>query len=178
MHDMDHPPAGIASLDERIPFLLSQLGSYVAAEFDRTLTAAGVDPRTYAVLMALATEDGQSQRQLSARLGIHRNAMVAVIDSLERQGLAERRPYPEDRRAFAVTLTAKARTLLPDLDARGRALEDDITSPLSAEERTTLRQLLQRVAVTANLTPGVHPQLARSLSRGFRQGNGGDCRTG
>ena len=103
---MDHRPAGIAALDERIPFLLSQLGSHVAAEFDRTLTGTGVDPRTYAVLMALATEDGQSQRRLSARLGIHRNAMVAVIDSLERQGLAERRSHPEDRRAFAVTLTA------------------------------------------------------------------------
>ena len=178
MHDMDRHPAGIASLDERIPFLLSQLGSYVAAEFDRTLTTTGVDPRTYAVLMALATEDGQSQRQLSARLGIHRNAMVAVIDSLERQGLAERRSHPEDRRAFAVTLTAKARKLLPDLDARGRALEDDITSPLSPEERTTLRQLLQRVAATAELIPGVHPQLARSISSSFQQSDGGDRETG
>jgi DNA-binding MarR family transcriptional regulator len=177
IRDMDHQPAGIAALDERIPFLLSQLGSHVAAEFDRTLTATGVDPRTYAVLMALATEDGQSQRQLSARLGIHRNAMVAVIDSLERQGLAERRSHPEDRRAFAVTLTAKARKLLPDLDARGRALEDDITSPLSPEERTTLRQLLQRVATTAKLIPGVHPHLARSISS-FQQGDDGEHDTG
>jgi DNA-binding MarR family transcriptional regulator len=175
---MDHQPAGIASLDERIPFLLSQLGSYVAAEFDRALTTTGVDPRTYAVLMALATEDGQSQRQLSARLGIHRNAMVAVIDSLERQGLAERRSHPEDRRAFAVTLTAKARKLLPDLDARGRALEDDITSSLSPKERTTLRQLLQRLAATAELIPGVHPHLARSISSSFQQGDGGDRDTG
>ena len=174
MRGMDHQPAGIASLDERIPFLLSQLGSHVAAEFDRTLTTTGVDPRTYAVLMALATEDGQSQRQLSARLGIHRNAMVAVIDSLERQGLAERRSHPEDRRAFAVTLTARARKLLPDLDARGHALEDDITSPLSPEERTTLRQLLQRMAATAELIPGVHPHLARSISSSFQQGDGGD----
>src|SRR6516225_788894 len=177
MRDMDHQPAGIASLDERIPFLLSQLGSYVAAEFDRTLTTTGVDPRTYAVLMALATEDGQSQRQLSARLGIHRNAMVAVIDSLERHGLAERRSHPEDRRAFAVTLTAKARKLLPDLDARGRALEEEITSPLSPEERTTLRQLLQRVAAAAELIPGVHPHLARSISSSIQRGDGGDRET-
>src|SRR5262249_2524097 len=178
MSDMDHQPAGIASLDERIPFLLSQLGSYVAGEFDRALITTGVDPRTYAVLMALATEDGQSQRQLSARLDIHRNAMVAVIDSLERQGLAERRSHPEDRRAFAVTLTAKARKLLPDLDARGRALEDDITLPLSPEERTTLRQLLQRVAATAELIPGVHPHLARSINSSFQQGDAGDRDTG
>jgi DNA-binding MarR family transcriptional regulator len=104
--------------------------------------------------------------------------MVAVIDSLERQGLAERRSHPEDRRAFAVTLTAKARKLLPDLDAQGRALEDDITSPLSTEERTTLRQLLQRVAATAELIPGVHPHLARSISSGFQQGDGGNRDTG
>ena len=107
--------------------------------------------------MALATEDGQSQRQLSSRLGIHRNAMVAVIDSLKRQGLAERRSHPRIDKRSPVTLTAKARKLLPDLDARGRALEDDITSPLSPEERTTLRQLLQRVAATAELIPGFIP---------------------
>jgi DNA-binding MarR family transcriptional regulator len=38
------------------------------------------------VLVALASDDGQSQRELSARLGIHRNAMVTVIDNLERRG--------------------------------------------------------------------------------------------
>jgi DNA-binding MarR family transcriptional regulator len=103
---------------------------------------------------------------------------VAVIDNLERQGLAERRSHPEDRRAFAVTLTINARKLLPDLDARGRALEDDITSPLSPEERTTLRQLLQRVAANAELIPGVHPNLARSISSSVQQGHGRDRDTG
>ena len=63
--------------------------------------------------------DGQSQRLLSARLGIHRNAMVTVIDNLERRGLAKRLPHPDDRRAVAATLTAKARRLLPDLDEQG-----------------------------------------------------------
>lgn len=104
--------------------------------------------------------------------------MVAVVDNLERQGLAERTSHPEDRRAFAVTLTARARKLLPDLDARGRALEDDITSPLSAEERTTVRQLLQRVAATAELIPEVHPHLARSISSSFEQSDGGNRDTG
>jgi DNA-binding MarR family transcriptional regulator len=67
------------------------------------------------VLLALAADDGQSQRRLSERLGIYRSAMVAVIDNLERSGLAKRRPHPDDRRAFAVTLTPKARRLLPSL---------------------------------------------------------------
>jgi DNA-binding MarR family transcriptional regulator len=156
---MKDRPTGIAALDERIPFLLSQLGAHLAGEFQRRMSGVGVQPRTYAVLMALATEDGQSQRQLSARLGIHRNAMVTVIDALEADGLVERKAHPDDRRAFAITLTDKARKLLPDLDKAGSALEDMIAAPLSAAERKTLRELLQRIAGGAGLIPGVHPGL-------------------
>ncbi|MCV7445692.1 MarR family transcriptional regulator [Mycobacterium paraense] len=157
---MSEQRAGIAELDERIPFLLAQLGSYISSDFQRRLAPIGADPRTYAVLVALASDDGQSQRQLSERLGIHRNAMVTVIDNLEQQGLAKRLPHPDDRRAVAVTLTAKARRLLPALHEQGRSIEDQITAPLSAKESATLRRLLQRVAAGAGLIPGVHPQLA------------------
>jgi DNA-binding MarR family transcriptional regulator len=157
--DMSEEPAGIAELDERIPFLLAQLGSHVATDFQSRLAPIGAQPRTYAVLLALAADDGQSQRRLSERLGIHRNAMVAVIDNLEHGGLVKRQPHPDDRRAFAVTLTAKARRLLPSLHEQGRQLEDEIAAPLSAEERDTLRRLLQRVAAAAGLIPGVHPGL-------------------
>jgi DNA-binding MarR family transcriptional regulator len=150
---------GIKELDQRIPFLLSQLGSRMADEFQRRLEPLGVEPRTYAVLLALAANDGQSQRELSARLGIHRNVMVSVIDTMERQGLAKRRRHPHDRRAFAVTLTAKARKLLPALDEQGSALEDELTAPLSAQERETLLRSLQRVSAAAGLIPGVHPRL-------------------
>lgn len=156
---MEDRSTGIAALDERIPFLLSQLGFHVAGVFQRDMGAIGVDPRSYAVLMALATENGQSQRQLSARLGIHRNAMVAVIDTLEADGLVKRMAHPEDRRAFAITLTERAHALLPSLDEATSALEDTITQPLSAAERNTLRQLLQRIASGADLIPGVHPGL-------------------
>ncbi|WP_196772210.1 MarR family winged helix-turn-helix transcriptional regulator [Mycobacterium colombiense] len=157
---MSENRSGIAELDERIPFLLAQLGAHVSSDFQRRLAPMGADPRTYAVLLALASADGQSQRQLSERLGIHRNAMVVVIDQLEQRGLANRRPRPEDRRAVAVTLTAKARRLLPALHEQGRELENEIAAPLSSKERAELRRLLQRVAARAGLIPGVHPELA------------------
>lgn len=157
MSDRD---AGIAELHQRIPFLLSQLGVYLAEDFVQRLAPFGVEPRTYAVLKALIEDDGQSQRQLSAQLGIHRNVMVAVVDKLERQGLVKRMPHPGDRRAFAVTMTDKARELLPKLDAQGRAQEDEITATLSDADRNAVRELLQRMSVAAGLTPGVHPKLA------------------
>ena len=151
--------AGIAGLHQRIPFLLSQLGVYLAEDFVRRLEPFGVEPRANAVLDALSEDDGRSQRELSTELGIHRNVMVTVVDTLEQQGLVKRMPHPGDRRAFAVTLTEKARDLLPKLDAQGRAQEDQITALLTEAERKAALQHLQKMSTAAGLIPGVHPKL-------------------
>jgi len=150
---------GIKELDQRIPFLLSQLGSYVSDDFKRRLAPLDVHPRTNAVLVALSSDDGQSQRQLSVRLGLHRNVMVSLIDTLEEQGLVKRMPHPDDRRAFAVTLTEKARELLPALEEQSRAMEDEVTAALTPDERAMLLDALQRVSSSLGLSPGVHPKL-------------------
>ena len=149
---------GIRELDQRIPFLLSQLGSYVSDDFKRRLAPLDVHPRTNGVLVALAGSDGQSQQQLSARLGLHRNVMVSLIDTLEEQGLVKRMPHPDDRRAFAVTLTDKARDLLPALEEESHAMEDEVTAALTPGERAALLDMLQRVSASLGLaqvcTPG------------------------
>jgi DNA-binding MarR family transcriptional regulator len=157
---MSERPSGITALDERIAFLLSQLGSYSDQEFHRRLAPTGVEPRSYAVLLVLAEDDGQSQRQLSARLGIHRNVMVTIVDNLERKRLVKRLRHPDDRRAFAVTLTDKARRLIPTLDEFGHALDDEMTAPLSSRERDSLRDMLHRIAMGVGLMPGVHPRMS------------------
>jgi DNA-binding MarR family transcriptional regulator len=157
---VDHQRRGIRELDQRIPFLLSQLGSYVSDDFKRRLAPLDVHPRTNAVLVALSGHDGQSQRQLSGRLGLHRNVMVSLIDTLEEQGLVKRMPHPDDRRAFAVTLTDKARELLPALEEQSRAMEDEVTAALTADERATLLHALQRLSASLGLSPGVHPRLS------------------
>lgn len=151
---------GIAELDQRIPFLLSQLGAHVADDFKRQLAPLGVHPRMNAVLVALAGSDGQSQRELSARLGVHRNVMVSLIDTLEAQGLVTRMPHPNDRRAFAVTLTEKARDLLPALEEQSRAMEDEVTATLTPAERASLLGMLRRMSAAVGLIPGVHPRLS------------------
>jgi DNA-binding MarR family transcriptional regulator len=151
--------AGIAGLHQRIPFLLSQLGVYLAEDFVHRLEPFGLEPRAYAVLKALSEDDGRSQRELSTQLGIHRNVMVTVVDRLEREGLVKRMPHPSDRRAFAVTLTDKARDLLPKLDAQGSAQEDEITASLTDAERKAVLHHLQQMSTAAGLIPGVHPKL-------------------
>jgi DNA-binding MarR family transcriptional regulator len=110
-------------------------------------------------MKALSEDDGRSQRELSTQLGIHRNVMVIVVDKLEHDGLVKRMPHPADRRAFAVTLTDKARDLLPKLDAQGSAQEDEITASLTNAERKAVLEHLQQMSAAVGLIPGVHPKL-------------------
>jgi hypothetical protein len=56
------------------------------------------------VLGLLSARGDLSQQQLIEILEVDKFSMAYLIDELEKQGLAERRPAPGDRRAYAVHL--------------------------------------------------------------------------
>lgn len=71
--------------------------------------------------------------------------MTARIDRLEKAGLVERRPHPSDRRATLVKLTEKGFDLIEAMMPIHEQTAQDILSPLSREEQTTLNDLLARL---------------------------------
>ena len=111
------------------------------------------------MLSHLAASEGQSQQALSIALGIHRSAVVALVDDLEQRGLAERRRDPVDRRAYTLYPTPAGRDLLADLERIADERDVELLSALDASERSQLISLLQRVAQSQGLTAGVHPNL-------------------
>lgn len=149
---------------ESLAFLLSQVGARSAELFGDQLQPLGISPRAFGVLSNLDASEGQTQQQLADTLGIHRNNMVGLIDNMEAAGWIRRHRSEQDRRAFNIRLTDTGRTLVARVQDTIAALEQTLTSDLTAEERTTMAALLQRVAATLDLVPGVHPYL-RGRSR-------------
>src|SRR5680860_1275737 len=92
-------------LSSRVGFLLAQLGAHRHRRFAERLSPLDLHPRHFGMLSHLAVAEGQSQQAVSVALGIHRSAMVALVDDLERRGLVERRRDPVDRRAYTLHLT-------------------------------------------------------------------------
>jgi DNA-binding MarR family transcriptional regulator len=146
-------------LSHRAGFLLVQLGSHRHRRFAERLAPLELHPRHFGMLNHLAVNEGQSQQALSTALGIHRSAVVALVDDLEHRGLAERRRDPVDRRAYALYLTAPGRRLLAELERAAEEDEAELLTALDASERSQLISLLQRVAESQGLTAGVHPNL-------------------
>ncbi len=60
-------------------------------------------------LSYLYSRGEMGQSELGALLGFNTSTMTALVDRLERDGIAERRPHPTDRRRSVVHLTASGR---------------------------------------------------------------------
>ncbi len=146
-------------LSRRAGFLLVQLGTHRHRRFAERLAPLDLHPRHFGMLSQLAVNEGQSQQALSNALGIHRSAIVALVDDLERRGLAERRRDPTDRRAYTLYLTPDGRELLAELERAADDDEAELLTALGAQERSQLISLLQRVAESQGLAAGVHPNL-------------------
>jgi DNA-binding MarR family transcriptional regulator len=146
-------------LSRRLGFLLAQLGTHAHRQFAEGLARLDLHPRHFGMLSHLAASEGQSQQALSNALGIHRSAIVALVDDLEQHGLAERRRDPVDRRAYKLYLTPAGHDLLADLKRIADEQDIELLSALDASERSQLISLLQRVAESQGLTAGVHPNL-------------------
>jgi DNA-binding MarR family transcriptional regulator len=130
-------------------YLLARLGEASRRRFRDALAPEGLDPRHFGVMTMVAAHPGTTQQQLHERTAIDASSMVAVVDELEAKGLAERRPYPGDRRARTISLTPLGERTLGRARALARELQSDLLKALSPDERDTLVILLRKLAGSA-----------------------------
>jgi DNA-binding MarR family transcriptional regulator len=107
---------------------------------------AGIRPAQFSVLAVIAHNPGRTQSQVAGALGIKRTNFVALLDGLERRGLAVRRPAPADRRSHALYLTDAGRATVRRLNQMVSRLEARMIAHIGKDGRTTLLALLQRLA--------------------------------
>jgi MarR family transcriptional regulator for hemolysin len=136
------PPEVLAS---DLCWLLSRANQLLNAEFETALTASGLSPRKHHVL-ATALSAEHTQTELARIVGLDKTTMMVTLDELERDGLAQRRPLPTDRRARVVAVTPTGERVLRKADSALQSVRDQALSVLPAEERATFLQSLERLA--------------------------------
>lgn len=73
--------------------------------------------------------------------------ITVVIDNLEKDGLVERIPFPEDRRATTVRLTSKGEKLFKDIFSKHAQFVTKVASVLNEEEQIQLSALLKKLGM-------------------------------
>jgi DNA-binding MarR family transcriptional regulator len=117
----------------------------VFQDFVRSLAELQLTPGQFGVLVLIDANPGLNQTQLGRALGIDRSTVVAVIDRLEGRGLVRRAPSPDDRRSYALRLSAAGKRQLAAALPRVREHEARLARDLSAAEQAQLIALLDRI---------------------------------
>jgi DNA-binding MarR family transcriptional regulator len=95
-------------------------------------------------MVLIKANPGCSQSEMARELGMDDSAMVAIIDELEKRGLAVRSRSTADRRRNMLSLTDEGEKLMLAMLECAKRVERPITEALSDEERETLIHLLRR----------------------------------
>jgi DNA-binding MarR family transcriptional regulator len=105
----------------------------------------GMRFKWYMALGYLRDHEGVSQQELESVMYMDANGVVLLLNELEAAQYLVRRRDPKDRRRHIVELTASGRRALERADAGREGIEDEVLGALSAEERKTLRRLVERI---------------------------------
>ncbi|HEX8053729.1 MAG TPA: MarR family transcriptional regulator [Thermoleophilaceae bacterium] len=157
---METPPRPEPPVAEFAGQLLFRLWRASHTRVADALATVGLTPSSFALLNVIGAREGAIQQQLGAAMGIDPSTMVALIDELEREGLAQRRPSPTDRRARRIVITAKGRRRRERARKLVADTEDEVLHGLTAAERDELLALLRRAL------EGAPPQTPWSSAEG------------
>jgi DNA-binding MarR family transcriptional regulator len=117
-------------------------------ELDAICQEHGVTHQQYVALWTLCLADGAERglpvSAVSDGLLNRASDTTRLVDRLERAGLAERLPNPDDRRSVLVRATTRGQRVFAEVTPELQAFHRQQWSNLSASEVTALDQLLAK----------------------------------
>ena len=141
-----HPTSYFPQLAaERPDIALCRASTRVARAAEEHATERGLGVGQHLVLKMLAAVGACSQQALSEELRIDRSVMVGIADDLERSGLVRRDRNPNDRRAYAVSITNPGRSTLAKAETTTPAFLERTFVNLTPTERRQLTALLGKL---------------------------------
>jgi DNA-binding MarR family transcriptional regulator len=134
-------------VEQTLGFRIAKARRRLYARFRDVFAPYGLTPPQFGIYARLWKRDGVSQKELSAWSEMDRTTICGVIDRLAAAGLVERRPHPDDRRAYLIYLTEQGRALQPEIAEVARKAQAGFTARLTPEELDTLNLLLDKIRV-------------------------------
>jgi MarR family transcriptional regulator for hemolysin len=123
-------------------FTISDVGRLLRTYADQKARRFGQTRAQWAVLLRLERREGLKQSDLAEDLDIQPITLTRLVDRLCDNGLIERRPDPNDRRAKRLYLTPAARPLLDRISAQVEGLAETVLAGVdSAAVGVLLTQL-------------------------------------
>jgi DNA-binding MarR family transcriptional regulator len=131
---------------DHLGYLLKRLQHAIRQSIDEALRHQGVQ-LTFAhvvTLFGISHEPGTSGAQIAKRAMVTAQTINTILHRLEKEGSAERRPHPDNRRVDCWYITEAGRARMHQAKAAADPVWASMLAPLSEVEAGQLRGLLKR----------------------------------
>jgi len=126
-------------------FLVNDVARMLRTYADQRARRLGITRAQWAVMARLETTEGLKQSELADILDLQPITLTRLIDRLCANGMVERRPDPNDRRAKRLYLTPLARPLMDRLTDMG---QDMMGTVLEGFDLATVERMILELGVT------------------------------
>ncbi|RIX46218.1 MAG: MarR family transcriptional regulator [Rhodocyclales bacterium GT-UBC] len=126
--------------------LLHRCSAVWRARIDERLRPWGMTQATWRTLWILR-QGGErlNQSLLAARLGIETPTLVRILDRMEKLGLLERVPDPQDRRQKYIEISARGLALAAEIEGEVVATREEMLGRLGADEVQAGIAILEKI---------------------------------
>lgn len=132
--------------EDNFGWLLAQCFRAHVFAMDRAIADFPHGHRGFQALSGAANCSAHNQAGLAKQLGVDRTVMVYLVDDLEKAGLVERVPDPNDRRSRLIRATTAGLARLATAQAAISAAEAELLGVLDNEQQKSLRAMLRNLA--------------------------------
>lgn len=126
----------------------AELYLHLMRTMDRRMAEQGASLARTKLLLCLQKRGPLRATDIAEFFSQSPRTVTEAIDGLERDGLVERKPDPDDRRAKFVTITPKGIEAVAKTEPLRRQLIDQTFGTLSVEERDTMLRLLSKAGAS------------------------------
>jgi MarR family transcriptional regulator, organic hydroperoxide resistance regulator len=118
--------------------LATQAARKMTGYYNRVLSPLGLTAQQVMALGVIWREEDISLGTFARRSGVGKAAAVTMIKRLDRMGLVETIPDPEDARLNKIRLTEKSRRMAPKLLKKAATLEKEIEKAVGKKNMQAL----------------------------------------
>lgn len=133
------------TLDRFPPYLLNRIVNRLNLDLAEALRPLNITPARWRMLAVLAAHDGRRMGELSVYCVLDLSTTSRLVDQMERDGLAERRPGASDHRIVEVFITDRGRAAFRQVFPVAREQSSKALEGFSDAEFETLLAYLQRI---------------------------------
>lgn len=126
-------------------YLVNLLARLFIRALDRRIGAHGLAHGQFPALLMVWERPGLTQAEIAAAVSVEQPTMANTLNRMERDGLVERRPDPDDRRRALIFPSERALAIRDEVLAEASAVNAQATRGMSEAEQAEATRLLRRM---------------------------------